>query len=393
MAEALSSRRLPGGLQAPGARALLPLLDRRSSRPWTRCPLGLARPRRDGAATSPSTPALPGRVDLWPVVPKAGKAATDRRGRARSICRRRTPPSSSWRASSPGGSARRSSRTSPDPRAARRRRRPAPARPGDVLILVQRRSELFHEIIRALKTAGLGGRRRPDGADARARRCATSWPSPRSWRCPRTTCRSPPRCARRSSAGARRQLYDLAHGRDGFLWAALRARRDHAETRAILWDLLQRRRLPAPLRPRRADPRPPRRARAAARAAGARGRGRHRRAPEQGARLRADRGAEPDRLPVLDRRRGGRGQAPARRRGRPHPGDDGARRQGPRGADGDPARHAAPRRAPARRDRPRARASRSGGCARTRSRRPCPRPAPRTSRPRPRSATGCSTSP
>jgi hypothetical protein len=126
----------------------------------------------------------------------------------------------------------------------------------------------------------------------------------------------------------------------------------------------------------------------------ARGRGRHRRLPGPGARLRGRGRALAHRLPRMARPGRGRGQAPDGRGGRPHPRDDRARRQG---ASRRPS-SSCPTAPPARRRRPRAparagRAASSGPAPRT----TCPASLrerkERSSPPRSRSAGASSTSP
>ena len=92
---------------------------------------------------------MPGRVDLWPPVPDPGK-----------------PEPTPWHAPVDSVAANAAPRVLADAvaRAARdmigtpitlRNGQVRPLRPGDILILVQRRSAIFHDIIRALKQAGL----------------------------------------------------------------------------------------------------------------------------------------------------------------------------------------------------------------------------------------------
>jgi ATP-dependent helicase/nuclease subunit A len=180
--------------------------------------------------------ALPGRVDLWPIEPRAG-----------------TPEPGDWfrpvDALAPNAAhvvlARKlahwlreridAADPIPDREGTLR-----PLRPGDVLILVQRRNETFHEIIRALKVAGLP----VAGAD---RLTLTEELSVRDLLALLAFLALPEddlslAAALRSPlfGWTEAELYDLAHGRDSYLWAALRRHRDHAETRATLWDLLER---------------------------------------------------------------------------------------------------------------------------------------------------------
>ena len=177
-------------------------------------------------------PALPGRVDLWPAIapiddpdPGDWSDPVDRlpdehhtRALARAIAAHlralidaRTP------IPAPGGGAR-------------------VLDEGDVLILVRRRSALFHEIIRACKAAGLaiagadrlqlGGEMAVRDLTALLRVLAT----PEDDLSLAAALRSP---LMGWSEGA---LFDLAQGRDGFLWAELRA--TDTPARAMLGDLM-----------------------------------------------------------------------------------------------------------------------------------------------------------
>ncbi len=111
---------------------------------------------------------------------------------------------------------------------------------GDFLILVQRRSALFHEIIRACKAAGLeiaGADRLKIGGELAVKDLAallSFLATPEDDLSLAAVLRSP------LFGWTEGQLYDLAQGRgDGvFLWAALRERAgDFPETTAILSDL------------------------------------------------------------------------------------------------------------------------------------------------------------
>lgn len=115
-----------------------------------------------------------------------------------------------------------------------------PMRAGDVLILVQRRKAMFAEVIRACKAAGLpiaGADRLKLGAEIAVKDLAallSFLATPEDDLSLATALRSP------LFGWTEGQVYDLAHGRKGWLWEALRGRTDHAETRAILTDLRNR---------------------------------------------------------------------------------------------------------------------------------------------------------
>lgn len=178
---------------------------------------------------------MPGRVDLWPVEPEATN-----------------PEDPDWRL--PVGT------ESPDnPKLVLARRvaafmkeqvdrgacltdakgRTRQITPGDFLILVQRRSEIFHEVIRACKECGLpvaGADRLRVGAELAVRdviAVLSFLSTPEDDLSLAISLRSP---LFDWSEGA---LFNLAHGRGGFLWERLRAGGDeHAETLNCLQDLL-----------------------------------------------------------------------------------------------------------------------------------------------------------
>jgi ATP-dependent helicase/nuclease subunit A len=108
---------------------------------------------------------------------------------------------------------------------------------GDVLILVQRRSELFHEIIRACKSLGLpiaGADRLKLGGelavkDLTALLCFLD--TPEDDLSLAAVLRSP------LCGWSEAELFRLAHPRKGYLWEALRAHPGHAETLAFLDDM------------------------------------------------------------------------------------------------------------------------------------------------------------
>ena len=114
-----------------------------------------------------------------------------------------------------------------------------PVRPGDFLILVQRRSDLFHEIIRECKSCGLpvaGADRLKVGAEMAVRDIAallSVLATPEDSLSLATALRSP------LFGWSEAQLYDLAQGRAArYLWTELRNRAaDFPATLAMLDDL------------------------------------------------------------------------------------------------------------------------------------------------------------
>ncbi|HEY0276043.1 MAG TPA: double-strand break repair helicase AddA [Paenirhodobacter sp.] len=114
---------------------------------------------------------------------------------------------------------------------------PRPVHEGDFLILVQRRSVLFQEIIRACKAAGLavaGADRLKLGAELAVRDITSVLAflaTPEDDLALAEALRSP------IFGWTEQQLYDLAQPRKGYLWQALRAT-ERADTLAIVQDLL-----------------------------------------------------------------------------------------------------------------------------------------------------------
>ena len=113
-----------------------------------------------------------------------------------------------------------------------------PIREGDVLILVQRRSSLFREVIRACKDKGLevaGADRLKVGAELAVRDLAALLAflaTPEDDLSLAVALKSP------MFGWSEQQLFTLAHGRKGYLWEALRTQKArHPETLAILDDL------------------------------------------------------------------------------------------------------------------------------------------------------------
>ena len=116
-----------------------------------------------------------------------------------------------------------------------------PLRPGDILILVQRRSEIFHEIIRKLKEAGLpvaGADRLRIGGELAVKDLTALLAflaTPEDDLSLAAALRSP------LFGLSEGDLYDLAHGRPGYLWHALRDRAaEFAEAHATLVALRDR---------------------------------------------------------------------------------------------------------------------------------------------------------
>jgi ATP-dependent helicase/nuclease subunit A len=112
-----------------------------------------------------------------------------------------------------------------------------PVQYGDFLILVQRRSALFHEIIRACKARNLpiaGADRLKLGGELAVKDLAALLAfldTPEDDLSLAAVLRSP------LCGWSEDQLFTLAQGRPGYLWEALRNHPDHQETRALLTDM------------------------------------------------------------------------------------------------------------------------------------------------------------
>ncbi|WP_372674391.1 double-strand break repair helicase AddA [Aquicoccus sp.] len=112
-----------------------------------------------------------------------------------------------------------------------------PVHAGDFLILVQRRSPLFHAIIRECKALGLpiaGADRLRIGGELAVRDIAALLQflaTPEDDLALATALKSP------FFDWSEQALFTLAHGRPGYLWESLRNNPDHPETLAIVDDL------------------------------------------------------------------------------------------------------------------------------------------------------------
>ncbi|MCU0904819.1 MAG: double-strand break repair helicase AddA [Tabrizicola sp.] len=112
-----------------------------------------------------------------------------------------------------------------------------PMRFGDVLILVQRRSSLFHEVIRACKAKGLpiaGADRLKLGGELAVKDLSALLAfldTPEDDLSLASVLRSP------LCGWSEAELFRLANPRKGYLWEALRGHPDHAETLAFLDDM------------------------------------------------------------------------------------------------------------------------------------------------------------
>ncbi|KUJ77417.1 double-strand break repair helicase AddA [Ruegeria profundi] len=183
---------------------------------------------------------LPGRVDLWPVIEKVDEDddgdwtdPVDRPGARHHTVLLAEKVAKSIKDMINGGE------TIPEdgkaPGSFVRRR----VKPGDFLILVQRRSDLFAEIIRACKAEGLpiaGADRLKVGAELAVKDLAallSFLATPEDSLSLATVLKSP------LFGWSEQQLFDLAHRRqEQFLWAALRRRAaEFPETLATLNDL------------------------------------------------------------------------------------------------------------------------------------------------------------
>ncbi len=183
---------------------------------------------------------LPGRVDLWPVVEKTSEQddahwtdPVDRRGERHHSVVLAERIAQTIREMIESGET--IPEDGPVPGSFRRR----PVRAGDFLILVQRRSDLFAEIIRACKAADLpiaGADRLKVGAELAVRDLAALLrfvATPEDDLSLATALKSP------LLGWGEQALFDLAHRRgDAFVWEALRARADEfGDTLNILHDL------------------------------------------------------------------------------------------------------------------------------------------------------------
>ncbi|MEO1139586.1 MAG: double-strand break repair helicase AddA [Pseudomonadota bacterium] len=178
--------------------------------------------------------AMPGRVDLWPAVEKTDPAEVPAwyqpvdilaPGDPHTILAEQVAQAIKDMIGTP--------LPNPDGKTAR------PIKEGDILILVQRRSVIFHEIIRACKSLGLpvaGADRLRVGAELAVRDIAallSFLATPEDSLSLATALRSP------LFGWSEQDLFDLAHKRTTpYLWVALRDRADEfPDTMAILKDL------------------------------------------------------------------------------------------------------------------------------------------------------------
>ena len=176
---------------------------------------------------------MPGRVDLWPLVPKPEKETE--RDWFDPVDRRSPEHEHRVLAQSIAQEIKRmlDSRTPiPDGDTVR------PVEPRDFLILVQRRSGIFGDLIRACKTLNLpiaGADRLKVGAELAVRDLGallSFLATPEDSLSLATALRSP------LFGWAEADLFHLAHHRDGpFLWEALRNSDSHAKTVSVLQDM------------------------------------------------------------------------------------------------------------------------------------------------------------
>ncbi len=184
---------------------------------------------------------MPGRVDLWPVVDAVKKIEkgnwfdpVDRHGHTHHNVTLANLIASEISKMINGGA------SLPDERLGTGQYAQRPVTPGDFLILVQRRSDLFHEIIRACKSQDLpiaGADRLKIGAEVAVRDLAaflSFLSTPEDDLSLATVLRSP------LIGWSEQTLFDLAHRRQSlFLWEALRKRRaEFPQTLEIIDDLL-----------------------------------------------------------------------------------------------------------------------------------------------------------
>lgn len=181
----------------------------------------------------------PGRVDIWPAIPKAENADSDANwsdtvdklgeNDETVLMARRIADEIARMTGHDGG----------QPEAIFDKDHFRAVRPGDVLILVQRRSDLFEEIIRACKSANLpiaGADRLKVGAEMAVRdlqALLSFLATPEDDYALAVVLKSP------LIGWSEKQLFDLAHARGArFLWQELRNQKEqHPEVLALLEDL------------------------------------------------------------------------------------------------------------------------------------------------------------
>ncbi|WP_395542500.1 double-strand break repair helicase AddA [Neotabrizicola sp. sgz301269] len=209
--------------------AVLQLVDRAFPGPMTAALGGLFEHK-------PFHETMPGRVDLWPPVPKAEKPEPKDWFDPVDLPSDEDAPVVLARriAHKIAGMLERGEQIFDHQKKAFR-----PLRAGDVLVLVQRRKELFHEIIRACKKRGLpiAGADRLKLAEELAVRDLLALlafvNTPEDDLALATALRSP------LFGWSEQQLFTLAQGRKGFLWERLRDTEDET-TLAVLHDLRDR---------------------------------------------------------------------------------------------------------------------------------------------------------
>ena len=177
----------------------------------------------------------PGRVDIWPAIPKAEK--TDPGDWSDTVDKLAENDETVLMAQRIADEIKRM--TGPYGEAIFDKDHFRKVRAGDVLILVQRRSDLFEEIIRACKSAGLpiaGADRLKVGAEMAVRdlqALLSFLATPEDDYSLAVVLKSP------LIGWSEKQLFDLAHNRSGrFLWQELRTQKDkHPSVLALLEDL------------------------------------------------------------------------------------------------------------------------------------------------------------
>ncbi|MBL9051287.1 MAG: double-strand break repair helicase AddA [Tabrizicola sp.] len=176
---------------------------------------------------------LPGRVDIWPVIEKAEKAEPGPWFEPLDTPHPEDPSVALARRIAEWIRA----RVEAGEQLPQAKGDPRPIHYGDFLILVQRRSDLFHEIIRACKTLGLpiaGADRLKLGGELAVKDLAallSFLDTPEDDLSLAAILRSP------LCGWSEVELFRLAHPRKGYLWEALRDHPGHEATKAFLNDM------------------------------------------------------------------------------------------------------------------------------------------------------------